>query len=272
MASDVPEFRELISGDLSLTITRDPEIIKEGQALRYRVFYEEMGGRPAGATAARPIGLDKDEFDDYCDHLLVHDHSGDKPRVIGTYRLLRGSEKEKLGRFYTEGEFDISNLFSGDGEVAEVGRSCVDPAYRTGAVMKLLWRGIAAYLEHYNIRLLFGCASFHGTDPETHRLGLSYLHHYHLAPQPICPKALPHIQAEYKLLPKEEINEKRAFASLPPLIKGYLRLGGVIGEGAIIDPECNTVDVCIIVNRDLIDQRYVDHFTSPLDPKPTMLS
>lgn len=251
---------EIRAGNLAVTVAATPGQIEEAQKLRFRIFYGEMGGTPS--AEAKRLGRDSDEFDAYCDHLLVLDY--DKPegaRVVGTYRLLRRSSREKLGRFYTESEFDISGIIAHPGEVMELGRSCVDEQYRNRAVMQLLWRGIANYVSYYDVTLMFGCASFGGVEPDAHALGLSYLYHNHLAPEPLRPRALPDLFVPLNMLAKDQINPKEGFNALPALLKGYLRLGGYIGDGAIIDRHCNTVDVCIIVKTDLVTDKYVQRYT-----------
>lgn len=245
----------LTQGQFSLHITRDPQHIKKAQELRYRVFFTEMGGRSTGTT----VGIDEDQYDPLCDHMIVYDHSESEPKLIGTYRFLRSEFVAQVGKFYTETEFDLSKLLKNiRGNVVEVGRSCIDSNYRTGAVIKLLWRGIAMYLNKFNLDLLFGCASFPGDDPEKHAASLSYLHHFHLIDPKLNVTPLDHVRGHFTLLPKESINPKRAFASLPPLIKGYLRLGAHVGEGAVVDTNVNTTDVCIILNKRDIAQRYVE--------------
>jgi putative hemolysin len=251
----------LAQGSFLLHITRNPEHIRNAQQLRYRIFFEEMSGKSSPSSSSTK--LDVDEYDSLCDHMIVYDQRESPAKAIGTYRFLRSEFVSKIGKFYTETEFDLSNLLANyRGRVVEVGRSCIDSNYRKGAVIKLLWSAIALYLEKYNLDLMFGCASFPGDNPQVHAASLSYLHHYHLIAPEITPVPLPHVQASFALLPKENINEKRAFASLPPLIKGYLRLGGKVGEGAVIDHNVNTTDVCIIVKKEDIGQRYLD-FLSP---------
>ena len=227
--------------------------------MRYRVFFEEMGAPPTPEIAKSQ--RDVDAFDTVCDHLLVVDHQPDGgARVVGTYRLLRRGAMKKIGRFYTAGEYDIGRIQQYDGEILEVGRSCVDPQYRNRAVMQLLWRGIGAYVMKFNIGLMFGCASFFGTDPKRHALPLSYLHHYHLAPEELRLRALPERYVEMNLMGKESVDTKEAFAALPALIKGYLRLGGYVGLGAVVDPEYNTTDVSIVVKTDLVTDKYAQRY------------
>lgn len=230
------------------------------QRLRYQVFYEEMGAAPS--LTARRTQSDADEFDAHCDHLLVIDkeRSNGLPFVVGTYRMLRRSAAAAAGGFYSRNEFDLSSLLAYPGEIVELGRSCVHKDYRSGAVMQLLWRGIADYLDQYDIDMMFGCASFPGTDPEAIQSGLSYLHHYHLAPADIRPRALDDHYVEMGKVAPDWLDRRSAMGELPPLIKGYLRVGGVVGEGAVIDRQFNTTDICVIVECTKITKRYHRHY------------
>ncbi|MFT5181116.1 MAG: putative hemolysin [Alphaproteobacteria bacterium] len=250
----------LQTGTLSMRLAKTDADIDAAQALRYRIFYDEMAAKPS-AEAAR-LRRDFDSFDDVCDHLLVIDRSMGEgaDSVVATYRLLRGSVAATHGRFYTSGEYDIANLYGLPGEMLELGRSCVDARSRDRPTMQLLWRGIAAYVFHHDISLMFGCASLHGTDPKALALPLSYLYHFHLAPPAFRTKALPELYVDMKFLPADEINPKKALASLPPLVKGYLRLGGFVGDGAVVDEQFNTTDVCIIVKTELVTEKYYRHY------------
>jgi len=254
-----PLLGEIRAGSLEVFVAGRSEDIEASQALRYRVFFEEMGAPPTAEI--KSAKRDMDAFDAVCDHLLVVEHQPDgSVRVVGTYRLLRRDMMKKIGRFYTAGEYDIGRIQQYAGEILEVGRSCVDPEFRNRAVMQLLWRGIGAYVARFDIGLMFGCASFFGTDPKQHALPLAYLHHYHLAPEELRMTALPERYVEMNLLPKDAVDEKEAFALLPALIKGYLRLGGTIGSGAVIDPEYNTTDVSIVVKTDLVTEKYFQRY------------
>ena len=253
------ELGSLKVGSLEVCVASQQRDIIAAQELRYKVFFEEMGApfTPEAFASKR----DADMFDEVCDHLLVIDHlPTGSYRVVGTYRLIRREAMQKVGRFYSEGEYDIGVIKKHPGEILEVGRSCVDVAYRNRAVMQLLWRGIGAYVTRYNIEILFGCASFHGTDPKEHAMALAYLYHYHLAPEELRTVALPHRYVEMNVLPKEAVDVKRAFASLPTLIKGYIRLNGYIGLGAVVDKEYNTTDVSIIVKTELINKKYAHRY------------
>lgn len=262
-------FGTIRAGTLEVRLADSAAEIDAAQALRYRVFFEEMTARPSPEAAA--VRRDRDPFDAYCDHLLVIDHKRGEGAagVVGTYRLLRRSVAMKHGGFYTSTEFDIGPLLAHPGEILELGRSCVDAAYRNRPTMQLLWRGIATYVFQHDITLMFGCASLPGTDPKALAVPLSYLYHYHLAPPSLRARALPERFVEMNVLPPGEVDADAAvaqidarsvIAALPPLIKGYLRLGGLVGEGAVIDHEFNTTDVCIIVVTDRVTEKYFSHY------------
>lgn len=242
-------------GPFELRLARDEADVLAVQRLRYRVFYEEMKARPIGTMAAER--RDFDAFDEICDHLLVTDSkkSGEEA-VIGTYRLLRRSVAVRHGRFYSEDEYDISKLLAVEGELVELGRSCVDMNYRSGAVIQALLRGLGAYVAQHDIRLMFGCASLHGTDPDELALPLSHLHHHLRAPEHLCARALPHRYVEMNRLAADAFDPKAGAASLPPLIKGYARAGCRFGDGAVIDEQFNTTDVCVVLDVAAADDKY----------------
>ena len=266
---------QLIVGSLEVRLAETAEEIDAAQALRYRVFYEEMGAIPSPETLASK--RDRDSMDQYCDHLLVIDKAREGAEsIVGTYRLIRRSAAAKNGSFYSASEFDISPLIAYEGEILELGRSCIDKDYRTGTVMNILWKGLSAYMYQYDIKLMFGCASLPGADPALHTVPLSYLYHHHLAPPALRARALPEVYTPMDLLPREAFNPETALDSmsfngikldpkagansLPPLIKGYLRVGGYVGDGAFLDKQFNTTDVCIIVRTEMLADRYRRHY------------
>lgn len=252
---------DLRAGEIELRLAESADEVAAAQRLRYQVFYEEMAARPTPEMAA--ARRDMDMFDAHCDHLLVIDHTigPGAAGVIGTYRLMRRENAARAGRFYSIDEYDISPMLDSPDEILELGRSCIAAAYRTGAVMQLMWRGITDYVMHYDISLMFGCASLPGTDPSRLALPLSYLYHYHLAPEALRIRALPSRYVDMNMLPAAAIDKKAARAALPPLIKGYLRLGGFVGDGAVVDSQFNTTDVGIIVKTDWVTARYYRHYT-----------
>jgi putative hemolysin len=253
-------FRALRAGKLGVRIASTAEEVDAAQALRYRVFYEEMGA--AASPEAANLHRDRDEWDGVADHLLVIDHDlGDGPKgVVGTYRLIQREAAAAIGRFYSEDEYDIRPITNFPGTVLELGRSCVDASHRGRAVMQLLWRGIAAYVDLHGIDLMFGCASLNGTDPDALASELTYLYGHHLAPPALRPRALSERYVEMRRLDPAALDPRRANQLLPPLIKGYLRVGGFVGDGAVIDRQFNTVDVAIVVKTDLITERYSKHY------------
>ncbi len=255
-----PEETTRVS-NLEVRLAADEEEVKAAMALRYRVFYEEMSAHPTPEVAARR--LDFDRYDEVCDHLLVvdNDHVGAENWVVGTYRLIRRAMAAEAGGFYSESEYDITQLKEYPGEILELGRSCVHASYRTRGTMQLLWKGIADYVWKYDVALLFGCASLPGTDLAAHAVALTYLHHYHLAPPGLRARATPRRYVEMCALDPATINPRRVLAELPPLIKGYLRLGGFVGDGAVIDEQFNTTDVLILVKTGWVTEKYREHFS-----------
>lgn len=268
--SDEPDI-SAAKGSLLLRQARGASEIEACQRLRYRVFYEELDAHADAAT--RAAQMDRDRFDAICDHLVVIDTAGGGPddipieggRLIGTYRLLRQEVAERNGGFYTEGEFDIAPLIATHPRLRflELGRSCVLKPFRTKPVVELLWQGIWNYVRAHQLDVMMGCASLEGTDPEAHASALSFLAYHAAAPEEWRVKALPARYVEMRRLPPDAVDPKRALRDLPPLVKGYLRLGCYIGEGAVIDTQFNTVDVLIVLPVSAINARYFAHFGQP---------
>ena len=255
----MPDWLHITAGNLTVRLAETEDDILQAQHLRYQTFFEEMGGVPSPEVAQQK--RDFDNFDPHCDHLLVLDNDR---TVVGTYRLLRQQPMQSIGRFYTESEFDITLLKEYNGNILELGRSCVAPDYRNRAVMQMLWRGIAMYCMHHNVSLMFGCGSLPEANPALHHDTLAYLYQYHLAPPSLRARALDArcIPMDHPLSP--DVNIRRLFASLPPLIKGYLRAGGHVGDGAVLDHDCNTTDVCIVIATSQITEKYTQrYFKSP---------
>ena len=256
----IEPFAELRSGSLGVRLAAGAGEIDAVQALRYRVFYQELGARADPETSR--TRRDKDIYDTVADHLLVVDHGlGEGPEsVVGTYRLIHRAAARRIGRFYSSAEYDIARIEAIPGRILELGRSCVDGDYRNRSVMQLLWRGIAAYVLLHKIELMFGCASLPGVDPEALAPELTYLYFNHLAPAAVRPRALPHRYVEMRRLDRDGPEVRAALTRLPPLIKGYLRLGGFVGDGAVIDPQFNTTDVAVVVQTDLVTDKYIKHY------------
>lgn len=255
------------AGLLEVRLAASPAEVAAAQALRYAIFYEEMGARPT-STMAR-LRRDIDDHDAVCDHLLVIDHADAlNPRVVGTYRLLRQDVAMAHGGFYSAGEFDLAPLIAQSGpgrQLLELGRSCVAPEWRTSATISLLWRGIAHYLMQHGIGHMIGCASLHGADPALHAAELAYLHHHHLAPPELRGQALPRNRAAMDLLPATAIDPRACARALPPLLKAYLRVGAMVGDGAFVDHQFNTVDVLVVMPVDRITSRYAMRFGAAND-------
>lgn len=249
-------------GRLEVRLAAGADDVRAAQALRYRVFYDEMGAEPTPAMAK--ARLDFDRFDSICDHMLVIDHSRPKEdAVVGTYRLLRSDVEAKAGcGYYSADEYDLSpiirQLQKHNG--CEVGRSCVHREHRNNATIQFLWRGLARYYLDHNTTRIFGCASFFGTDPSVHALPLSYLHHYHLAPADARVRAVPGRYQRMDYLSKDEIDVRAAIRAVPPLIRAYLRLGGVCGDGAVIDRQFRTTDVFVALFMEDVPEKYHDFY------------
>jgi putative hemolysin len=256
-------------GPLEVRLATTQKDIRKAQRLRYKVFYEE-GGAKADRTAAL-IRRDVCPFDGACDHLLVIDHAAvnrfgkPKPKVIGTYRLLRQERADAHGGFYSAQEYDIAPLLlrHGGKRFLELGRSCVLAPYRSKRTLELLWRGIWAYTKHYKIDALFGCASLEGTNSLAHAASLSFLSHFANASEEWSVRAIDARHVPMRMLNRDSVDRRRALAALPPLIKGYLRCGAKVGEGAVVDHQFRTTDVFIIMPVAELDLRYVEHFGGP---------
>lgn len=250
-------------GDLEVRLARNAAEIAAAQEVRYRVFFEEMGaGRGVPALHG---ARDVDSFDAVCDHLVVFDTSIEGPdqrRIVGTYRLLRQEVARRTGGFYTSHEFELEALVARHPgrRFLELGRSCVLPAYRTRRTVELLWQGIWAYARRHSIDVMTGCASFPGVIPAAHAEALSFLAHGFTADGVWRTRSLPSRFHTMDLMPPEAINQKAALAALPPLVKGYLRLGARFGEGCVVDHDFGTTDVLVILAVESISERYINYY------------
>jgi putative hemolysin len=249
------------SGSLSVIVSRDREDVIAAQRLRYEVFYEELRARPdARIKAAR---RDIDDFDDYCEHLLVGE-SESLSRPMATYRLMRRQAAVEKGSFYSEGEFDLGPILRRHPqlEFLELGRACVLASYRTRPIIALLWQGIWNYVRTNGIDVMFGCLSLEGADPVAHAARLGYLARNFPAPAEWRVKAV-----EDRALPmsisSHDYDDALVARTLPPLLKGYLRLGCYIGEGAVIDHQFNSTDVFVLLPVANIKSRYFARFGAP---------
>jgi L-ornithine Nalpha-acyltransferase len=257
-------------GTLEARLATTAVEVRQAQKLRFQVFYGEMAARPDPAMAL--ARRDMDAFDSVCDHLLVIDHAvkvrtlsgAMRPAVVGTYRLLRQDMARRHGGFYTASEFDIGPLIARHRDLSflELGRSCVLKPWRNKRTVELLWQGIWTYVRHHAIDVMIGCASLEGTDPDRLALPLSFLHHHATAPSDWHAQPVRGRRVDMNRLAKDRIDMRRALNELPPLIKGYLRLGAHIGDGAVVDRQFGTTDVLIVLPVSVINPRYIEHFSA----------
>jgi len=254
-----------VIGPLEISLARNKEDIKRVQKLRYEVFYKH--GAAVADVLSRLTRRDQDDFDSICDHLMVVDQSGlqslsGESPVVGTYRLLSQEVAERHRGFYSAGEFDISGLLKSHAgqRFLELGRACVLPAYRSRRAIELLWHGVWRYVREHRVDVMIGCASFEGTNSELLARPLSLLHHFALAPEPWRASARPSRRVEMNMMGRSEIEIRCAWRELPPLIKGYLRAGAYVGDGAVIDPRFGTIDVLIVLPVAAINPRYIRYF------------
>lgn len=233
----------------SVKIAQTEAELQAAQRLRYRVFVEELGA--TGPLVEHDAKLERDKFDHYFDHLILIDTAlpvDPIDQVVGVYRLLRREQADQVGQFYSEDEYDLSTLKSSGRRLLELGRSCLHADYRGGMAMFHLWNALSAYVEEHEIEILFGVASFRGTDVAEHAAALSLLHARHLAPADIRPRAQAGVFQPMDLVPPDQIDARAAMQTVPPLIKAYLRMGGFVGEGAFLDHAFKTTDVCLILD------------------------
>ena len=254
------------SGALEVRLAETELEIEQAQRLRYAVFYDEMAAIPS--PQMRDSGRDFDKYDDVCDHLLVvdrdaHDEDG-QPLVVGTYRLIREKDAAKVGGFYTSSEYDLLPMISGlpkGTKYLELGRSCVLKSYRNRpGTMQLLWKGLMAYVARFDIDVMFGCASIPGIDPNEMALPLSYLHHACAMPPELRVTARPELYVPMNVIPADQIDEREGIRSLPAMLKGYVRAGCRIGDGAVVDRQFATTDVFIYFPLSGLDARYKSRF------------
>jgi putative hemolysin len=250
-------------GTIEVRLARDEAEIAAAQEVRYRVFHEELGAQASAADAL--ARRDADRFDEVCDHLLVLDTTlpgPDHRRIVGTYRLMRQENAALAGGFYSSDEFELETLVARHPGLRflELGRSCVLPQYRSKRTIEVLWQGIWAYVNHYGIGAMTGCASFHGTVPAAYAEALSFLAQNCLADGDWRVSAVARRFHPMDLMPAEAVNARSALAAMPPLIKGYLRLGARIGEGCVVDHAFGTTDVFVVLPVATISARYVNHY------------
>jgi len=250
-------------GSLEVRLAATRSEVEAAQALRYRVFVEEMGAcLPEEAMLQK---RDFDSIDRYCDHLLVLDTAltGDtEEQIVGTYRLLRQEVAARHDGFYSQTEFDVTDLTGRNSgkRFLELGRSCVLSTYRTRRTLEALWQGNWAYALGHGIDVMFGCASFPGNKPHAHALALSFLNNTASANAEWQVKAIAGRGLSIDMMPVEAINPRAALAAMPPLVKGYLRVGALVSEEAVVDPAFGTTDVLVILPVKQINGRYINHY------------
>ena len=251
------EFEPIIFKNFTIKIAESNFEIKKAQSLRYKIFFKEK--KIKKKIFKFLLQRDYDFYDKISDHLIIIDNNREiRDNVIGTYRLLRGNCAKLYRGFYTEQEFDISNLkknFSSK-DILELGRSCVHPQYRSGIILKLLWQGISNYIKMYKIKILMGCASFHGTNPSKFKDEFSLLYKSYRLPEDYDVKSLQSNEISFN----KNINHSTILNKLPPLIKGYLKAGGMVSENFYIDKEFETIDYCVIMLIEKIVSRYQNKF------------
>ena len=237
---------------IEVRLARSPAEVEAAQRLRYEVFVREWGAQ-VGAN-----GRDADEYDALMDHLVVLDHAAGG-RIVGTYRLLRPERLGGSGVFYSSHEFDLEPLLASGQRLLELGRSCVLREYRNLPVLQKLWEAIAAYVAEHRIELMFGCASLRGTDPQAVREQLAFLHHWHLAPAALRPRALADRRTPLETMDRDSVDPVRALRALEPMVRGYMRAGAWVGEGAWLDLDFNAIDVCIVMPTARLRPRHRGH-------------
>ena len=228
------------------TIRNSDPLMSNVKKLRFKSFFDEK-------TINK---LDSDEFDELCDHLVVIDKSKSDDYVVGTYRLLYRQNEGFAVNFYSQSEFNITNILNKKSSLLEAGRSCVRKEYRDGRIIKLLWKGLATYIVKSNVEYIFGCASFPSSNHNQFLGQLSYLHHYHFPSKDLQTNPVDNLKAKFKVISKRKINSEKEFRSLPPLIKAYLRVGAYVGSGAVIDKNFDTTDVLIILDTKKLLKKY----------------
>jgi L-ornithine Nalpha-acyltransferase len=259
-------------GSLELRLATTKKEIRQAQKLRYHVFFEERGIVPD--PTARLIRRDICAFDRVCDHLIVFDHAAlsrtGAPKVVGAYRLLRQDVATANFGFYSASEFDIAPLLERHPgkRFLELGRSCVAPGYRGKPTLELLWRGVWTYAQHHRVDAMFGCASFDGSRPAEHSVALDCLRRTAMAGPEWSVRAMQEQVVDVTPAALEAIDARAAVRALPPLIKGYWRVGAKFCAEAVVDPKFATTDVFVIMPIVDIEERYIRYFSIPGEAAP----
>ena len=253
-------------GDANFTtrLAETERDLRAAERLRYSVFVEELGGD--GPLVDHEGRFERDRFDPYYQHLILVDDRRDADaldHVVGVYRLLDGAGADAIGQYYSEDEYDLTKLRQSGRRLLELGRSCLHPEYRGGMAMYHIWNALAGIVEKEEIDILFGVASFHGTDVSAHAAALSLLYHQHLAPEDVRVRARETEYQSMDLVSVDEIDRNQAMKDIPALIKAYLRLGGVIGDGAFVDRPFNTIDVCLLLDTARMNAKAAARYQAP---------
>ncbi|HEY2988287.1 MAG TPA: GNAT family N-acyltransferase [Candidatus Binatia bacterium] len=241
--------------DFEIKITRDPDEIRQAQKLRFEVFNLEM---KKGLEESYQRGLDIDKFDAVCDHLIVRERR--QRRVVGTYRLLLGSEARAHFGFYSEQEFNLDNIKKLDGELLELGRSCAHKDYRDRALIHLMWQNIAEYVKNHKVHYLFGCASFPTTDLEEVGQPIALIKEKFYAPEKFRVHPVPGMQLDGLRDDLEITDGEGLFSRLPSLIKGYLRVGALLCGPPALDLEFGTTDLFLLLDVNRASDEYLRRF------------
>ena len=239
---------------------RTADDLRQVQRLRYQIFVAEMGA--GGDGIDHDLSLEADGYDAFAQHLMIEDPtraSGDN--LVGVYRLMTRDCAQRAGGFYARSEFDLSPLLSSKRSLLELGRSCVHPDYRNGMVLAQMWSALAQFVQDADIQVLFGTASFHGTDKDALAQPLSWLHHHYLAPPDLRVRAIGPAAVACDQIAAEQLDRPVAMRQMPPLIKSYLRLGGRVGQGAFVDHKFNTTDVCLILDTNALTYQARTRYT-----------
>lgn len=258
-------------GSLELRLVQTKKEIRKAQHLRWHVFVRQGGAKTDYKSHIRR--RDICPFDKICDHLIVVDHAAFnargkvKPRVVGTYRLLRQDMAEANHGFYSAGEFDIAGLLARHPgkRFMELGRSCILPEYRAKRVLELLWRGLWIYSRHHAIDVMIGCASLPGTDLRAHTDALAHIERSALAEGEWAVPCRSGVNVSIRAIVSDGAAAPGVRAVIPPLVKGYLRLGARFGEGVFVDRQFGTSDILVVLPVANIDRRYVEYFSAPLN-------
>ena len=243
-------------GSLTVRLAQNAGEVEAAQRLRFSVFgHGAPNLEPPALDPSGLDGLDADSFDDLCDHLLVLDEASGA--AVATYRLLPADRLVPGERFYSQGEFALAPLLRrhAGARFLELGRSCVAPTHRDRRTLELLWHGTWAYAVERRIDVMFGCASLPGTDAGLHAPALAFLRAHARAEPDWRVRAVPG-----RGVPMDGEADPRALRALPPLLKGYLRLGACIGEEAVVDHAFGTTDVLVLLRRESISRRYLAHY------------